>query len=335
LEALPGVTILMPTLNASRYLEGCLKSIRAQDYPQELIELLIVDAGSTDETLDICARYGADRVLPNPLTTTEAACAVGVRSASRELIAFIDSDNYLPQQDWLRRIVAPFADPEVFASDPIRWHYDRDDAPVNRYFSLAGINDPTALFVGNYAYWSGITGRWNGFDLEETSHDGYVVATLRPGRVPAVGSNGFTIRREVVQQLPFEDYYFDLDEISRLVDIGHVKLAKVDVSIGHYFVRDLSGLVRKTRRRIEDFLYFRNDRSYPWLSYRSGISRFALSTVLVVPLVVQAVRGFRRVPDRAWIYHVPACWVTLAVYVFGLVRSGIVRQPHSRKSWTH
>src|SRR6202022_4297186 len=55
--ALPGISILMPTLNAERYLEGALKSIRSQDYPAELIEIIVADAGSTDSTLALLERY--------------------------------------------------------------------------------------------------------------------------------------------------------------------------------------------------------------------------------------------------------------------------------------
>ncbi len=332
---LPGVSVVMPTLNASRYLDGCLASIAAQDYPRELIEILVVDAGSTDATLDICRQYGVDRILPNPKVTGEAAKAVGIRAASREVIAFIDSDNYLVGTDWLRRLVAPFADPSVFASDPVRWNCDPADRGLNRYFSMGGFNDPAALFIGNYAYESAFTGRWTGLHLPIEQHDGFVVAELSPGKVPVLGSNGFMIRTKVVQSLDFTDYYFDVDEVAKLVALGYQRVAKVDAAIGHYFVRDLRSLVRKTRRRIEDFLYWRDVRTYPWLVQRRGLALFALGTVTTVPLVLQALTAYRRTRDWAAFYHVPACWVTLAVYAWGTLRSSVVNAPHSREQWSH
>ena len=47
-------------------------------------------------------------------------------------------------------MVAPFEDPEVISSEALRWDYRRQDHFINRYQALTGINDPLALFVGNY-----------------------------------------------------------------------------------------------------------------------------------------------------------------------------------------
>src|SRR5882672_10170510 len=100
MTALPGISVLIPTLNAERYLEGCLRSLREQDYPAELIEVIVADAGSVDSTLELLRLYGVDRVIPNPGVTGEAARATLNRLATKELILSIDSDNYLVGTDW-------------------------------------------------------------------------------------------------------------------------------------------------------------------------------------------------------------------------------------------
>lgn len=56
---LPLVSVLTPCFNSGAYLEGCLKSVQAQDYPR--VEHIIQDGASTDSTADILARY-SDRV---------------------------------------------------------------------------------------------------------------------------------------------------------------------------------------------------------------------------------------------------------------------------------
>src|SRR5437879_12810124 len=104
---LPGISILMPTLNAERYLEECLRSIRSQDYPQQLIEIVVADAGSTDATLDLLKRYGVHRDVPNPRVTGEAARASLNQLASNQLILSIDPHNHLDGAHCLRRIVQP------------------------------------------------------------------------------------------------------------------------------------------------------------------------------------------------------------------------------------
>ncbi len=65
------VSILIPTLNCARTLQACLASIAAQNYPPELVEIIVADGGSTDGTLDVARGY-TDRIVPNPLKTGEA-----------------------------------------------------------------------------------------------------------------------------------------------------------------------------------------------------------------------------------------------------------------------
>jgi hypothetical protein len=207
---------------------------------------------------------------------------------------------------------------------------------MNRYFALTGINDPVSLFMGNYGRYSYLTGKWTAMPHREEQRDGYLVAELEPGKVPTMGANGFLVRTKVLLENPMGDYYFDIDVVNEMVQLGHTRVAKVDVALGHYFARDLATFRRKTRRRIEDFLYWREQRRYPWLSSGRGpIVRFTVYTLLVVPLLGQAMRGWTRVHDRAWLYHVPVCWLTLWLYGRAVLRSTVRRAPHSREGWQH
>ena len=51
----PRVTIAMPAYNEERYITACIASVQAQDYPADLIELLIADGRSTDRTRELIA----------------------------------------------------------------------------------------------------------------------------------------------------------------------------------------------------------------------------------------------------------------------------------------
>ena len=64
------VTIAMPSYNEEHYIEACIASVKAQDYPADLIEILVADGRSTDRTREILARMSAEdpriRMIDNP-----------------------------------------------------------------------------------------------------------------------------------------------------------------------------------------------------------------------------------------------------------------------------
>lgn len=327
------VTFVIPTLNAGGYLGDCLRGIRAQDYPQDQIEILICDGGSTDDTLAIARDAGAT-VIPNPARTAEAGKARGIAAATGEIIAFVDSDNELIGLDWLSRMIRPFADPEVVSSETLRWAYVREDGIVNRYCALTGINDPTSLFVGNYGRRSWLTGRWTDYPVRIDAKDGWLKVELNPRLVPTMGANGYLVRADAIRQVSgIDQYMFDIDVVQQLAEMGYTTVARVETEIRHKFARNTSDYVRKTRRRAQDYLHHRGERerSYPWPL--GGLVRYVLGTVLVVPLIVQTARGFRRRPDVAWLYHPVACWLTLLVYAEAVVRAALRKGGFDRTDW--
>jgi len=64
------VTIAMPAFNEERYIEACIRSVQAQDYPRDRIEILIADGRSTDRTRELIAELAAAdpriRMIDNP-----------------------------------------------------------------------------------------------------------------------------------------------------------------------------------------------------------------------------------------------------------------------------
>jgi glycosyltransferase involved in cell wall biosynthesis len=66
-ENLPSISIVIPTYNGEQTLAQCLESIVKQDYPREKVEIIIVDGGSKDKTLDV-AKNGLD---PSTMRTLE------------------------------------------------------------------------------------------------------------------------------------------------------------------------------------------------------------------------------------------------------------------------
>lgn len=331
-------SIVIPTLNSGRTLEACLRSILSQTMQRDRYEIVLADAGSTDDTLHIAHTCGVDRIVENPLRTGEAGKAAGIQAATGDIIALVDSDNILPDPAWLQQMVAPFADPGIVASEPIAYTVRPEDPALTRYFALLGMNDPLCLFTRNYDRTCAVTGTWTGLEVPQADRGDYLELTLSEEALPTIGANGFVFRRSLLEHVSWKPYFFDIDVMHQAVRVGFTQVAKVKTGIVHLYCARLSDFTRKQQRRIRDFLYFAQakQRTYPWdRQKRSGIVLFCLATVLVVPLLVQMARGFVRKPDRAWLYHVPVCWITLWMYGWATLAkaSGVRQAPVNRDAW--
>ncbi|MBQ7667503.1 MAG: glycosyltransferase, partial [Kiritimatiellae bacterium] len=263
-DASATVSVLVPTLNSARTLGECLRSVRAQRWPQDRLEIVVADAGSTDGTAGIAREFGA-RIVPNALRTGEAGKAAAARAAAGGFFALIDSDNVLPDPDWLVRMMEPFADPGIAASEPLRYDARPGDPPLVRYFARLGMNDPFCLFVGNYDRECAVSGRWTALPVEAEDRGGYLCVALRNGAAfPTIGANGFIVRRAAAEKAGIGDYWFDVDvprAIAAASPDGAVRVAKVKTGIVHLYCASMDDFRRKQERRIRDFLAFRAERA--------------------------------------------------------------------------
>lgn len=105
------VSVIVPARDAATTLPDCLLALRAQSYPRDRYEVIVVDDGSVDPTPRLASRYGA-RVLTIPPSGPAAARNRGVEEARGNLLLFTDAD-CAPDPDWIRALVAPFEDRRV------------------------------------------------------------------------------------------------------------------------------------------------------------------------------------------------------------------------------
>jgi glycosyltransferase involved in cell wall biosynthesis len=84
-----------------------VEALIGQDYPADQYELLFVDNGSSDDSVEILNRYPEVNVLHEPVRGSYAARNLGLAEARGEIIAFTDSDCF-PLPGWLSRIEEGF-----------------------------------------------------------------------------------------------------------------------------------------------------------------------------------------------------------------------------------
>ncbi|MEU4687374.1 bifunctional polysaccharide deacetylase/glycosyltransferase family 2 protein [Actinoplanes sp. NPDC023714] len=108
------VSVIVPAYNEKEGIEAAVRSLATGDYPE--IEVVVVDDGSTDGTADLVERMGLPnvRVVRVPNGGKPNALNTGVALARHDLIVTVDGDTIF-EDDSIRRLVQPFADPSVGA----------------------------------------------------------------------------------------------------------------------------------------------------------------------------------------------------------------------------
>src|SRR4051794_25232839 len=94
---MPRISVVVPIYNVEPYLEECLDSIARQTYSD--LEVVMVDDGSKDNSPEIAERWASKdrrfRLVTQPNGGLGSARNTGIKHAGGELLAFVDSDDYL------------------------------------------------------------------------------------------------------------------------------------------------------------------------------------------------------------------------------------------------
>ncbi|MBU6229243.1 MAG: glycosyltransferase [Cyanobacteria bacterium REEB459] len=94
------VSVIIPTLNSCRDLENCINSILCQTYPEKEIEIIVIDGGSTDDTLIYLSRItGNIKYVSEPDNGIYDAMNKGINLANGKWILFMGDDDKLANND--------------------------------------------------------------------------------------------------------------------------------------------------------------------------------------------------------------------------------------------
>lgn len=108
----PSVSLVIAAYAEEAVIAAKVANALALDWPRERLEVIVACDGSPDRTAELARAAGADVVLELPRGGKIRAQDAGVRAARGEIVAFSDA-NALWEPDALRRLVRPFADPDV------------------------------------------------------------------------------------------------------------------------------------------------------------------------------------------------------------------------------
>jgi glycosyltransferase involved in cell wall biosynthesis len=112
---LPKVSIIVTTYNEEKDIENLLKSFMKLKYPKNKLEIIVVDDGSTDKTVEIIQRYSVKLIKTKHRGFGEAR-NIGLKVSRGDIVAFIDADMVL-HPTYTKEIIKFFGNRKIAGVD--------------------------------------------------------------------------------------------------------------------------------------------------------------------------------------------------------------------------
>lgn len=103
-EKAPRISVVVCSYNGEKTIRDCMRAVTVLDYPN--YEVLVINDGSTDRTAEIVSEYPVRRIDTEQGGLSRAR-NIGMRSATGEIVAYIDDDAF-PASDWLTHLALMF-----------------------------------------------------------------------------------------------------------------------------------------------------------------------------------------------------------------------------------
>ena len=302
------ISLILGIYNAERTLNECLESIFNQNYSKRDYEVIIIDGGSTDSTLKIVNDFKKKnknlKLLNNPGKLSEGkgmSKDIGVRNAKGNIVAFIDHDNIMLGNEWIKEILIPFSDKAVQASQSML-SYRKEDSLFLKYINSIGVEDPFAV---PYSLIAQVVTNPDRFDYNKK---GYFTFNLNEKEALFGGANGCAFRKNVFDKIG--GYTRDVDIFYKMSQLKMEVAIPVRAKIHHKTSSDSLNYLKK--KGIYFYRFITNDykiKEFSWTSRGSGASgkiRFFIMVIsnltLIAPLLF-AIKQFSKKGEFFWFLH--------------------------------
>ncbi|MBU2460046.1 glycosyltransferase, partial [Patescibacteria group bacterium] len=230
----PVVSIIIPTYNEEKHLEFCLQSINRQNFSRKCIEIIIVDDGSTDKTLQIAKKYRA-RILHSGYNHIERSKSIGIAVAKGKYLLFIDADIRLTDKNIISLSVKLLESKlNITGVQCVYWKYSKKHTSVNRYCELYGVNDPFPFYLKKRGIQSFLDNGWIYPKTLIKDYPQYYLVRFTSNTLPTLGSQGYMCSSAIIKKYTnWKPYFFHLDTTKELVDSGYNTFAMLKLEVEH------------------------------------------------------------------------------------------------------
>jgi glycosyltransferase involved in cell wall biosynthesis len=304
-------SFIIPTYNAERHLDVCLRSIREQSFSQDDVEIVIADGGSSDRTLELAKKYGAI-ILNNEKRLAEYGVGLGMREARGALSVVFAADNELIGQDWLSKVWSVFENNSDLSALWGRLASGPNDPALNKYFELIQ-SDPLNWFLNS--------------NLRIYKKSAELIAPfcfkfkVDPRRPLVWGANGLVCRIQKIRPSWIKEAYMgDNDAFQSMVERGDDVVAYCDGPfVYHHHVARVSDWVRKWRRNfLHHFADKQGSRNMNWViitGFKRKLIMWIFYNFLSFSLIHSVYLAIRE-KNRYWLYHPLISFLQCGTYIF-------------------
>lgn len=232
------VSVIVPVYNAENYLSNCINTIINQTY--ENIEIILVNDGSKDDSLNICNEFAEkdDRIIVLNIENSGVSFArnLGLESASGNYITFVDSD------DWIELNMVEFAveKSKKNNADIIMWSYFKNYSHNEKALPLIPGGDQSFTIDKDKLYLKAIYQFYGEKGFNDTVAAGITWCKLY--KVDLLKSNNIKFQKELTRA---QDAVFNIEAFkkAKLIEfydenLYHYRINNSSISSGSKFIQN-------------------------------------------------------------------------------------------------
>ena len=277
---LPKITCCVRTYNEEKRIAECLSSIFSQNYPRQLLEVILVDDVSTDKTVTIAKNFPV-KILINETGNAEISLIRGFKESTGAFFTVVDADMFFRGKDWFKKMLEPLLENSDISAAFTGYHSHKRNSLITKYLNLDPIQRDLVYQILSPGFKEVISEEKNGYYICQ-----YSVNKIPP-QVHGLYRSAI-LKKVLVNEID----YHDMIKLVMLVDRGYRKFAYVpQAGYYHFHVDSLLHLWKKRIRNIKErYLdFYTNNNHYRWfdVSNSARIKKtfsLILATYLIIPL---------------------------------------------------
>lgn len=299
-KSLPKITYCIITYNEEKRIKDCLYSVFNQDYPKNLLEVILVDDNSTDNTVEIAKKFPV-KILINGKKDADLSITMGFKAATGEFFGGFGADMQPRGKGWFYKMVKPLMENSDMAFAVTKFYPHPKDSLINRYINL----DPLQRDLVYQTFSIGFD------DVPKEKKDGYFICKYSSGKIPPQ-SHGLYRVKVMGNIIKEQKVWYDMGNLVLLVKNNYSNVGYVpDAGFYHFHADNLKHLLGKRVRNIQrSYLRYNELRShYKWVDFTKKTDRIKLAVLVIsanlfLPIFLYSL--YRMFKYKRWEYLIEA-----------------------------